>query len=131
ISEADIRNYEKKSEDLKPGDIVIFHSGWSDQHYRPLPEGNACLADPLNGKSEGWPAPGPEAILYLAGKGIRCVATDAPTLGGVEPKRALLTYWTLANKGLVGVEFLTNVGNLPRGAFFLFAAVKIQDCHGG
>ena len=46
------------------------------------------MADPLNGKSEGWPAPGPEAIVYLAGKGIRCVATDGPTLGGASPNRS-------------------------------------------
>ncbi len=89
------------------------------------------MADPLNGKSEGWPAPGPEAIVYLAGKGIRCVATDGPTLGGVEPKRALMTYWALGSKGMVGVEFLTGVGKLPEEAYFMFAAVKIRGCHGG
>ena len=39
----------------------------------------------LNGRSEGWPAPGPEAVVYLAEKGIRCVGTDGPTLGGAGP----------------------------------------------
>ena len=80
------------------------------------------MEEPLNGKQEGWPAPGPDAIQYLARKGIRCVATDAPTLGGVEPKRALWTYWALGSKGMVGVEFLTNLGSLPADAYFLFAA---------
>ena len=89
------------------------------------------MNDPLRGRSEGWPAPGPEAVLYLAGKGIRCVATDGPTLGGAGPKRALETYWALGGKGMVGVEFLTNLGKLPRGAHFLFAAGKIRGCHGG
>ena len=69
--------------------------------------------------------------MYLAGKGIRCVATDGPTLGGVEPRRALMTYWALGSRGMVGVEYLTNVANLPEGAYFLFAAVKIKGCHGG
>jgi kynurenine formamidase len=131
ITEADIRAHEKRHGELKPGDIVIFHSGWSDRHYRPLPAGAACMEDPLNGKAEGWPAPGPEAILYLARKGVRCVGTDAPTLGGVEAKPALMTYWALGGKGMVGAEFLTNLGALPRDAYFLFAAVKIRDCHGG
>jgi kynurenine formamidase len=126
-----IRQYEKQHGDLKAGDVVVFHSGWSDRHVKPFPQGNACLADPLNGRSEGWPAPGPGAVLYLAEKGIRCVATDGPTLGGVEPKRALGTYWALGSKGMVGVEFLTNVSNLPEGAEFLFAAVKVRGCHGG
>jgi kynurenine formamidase len=59
------------------------------------------------------------------------VATDAPTLGGVEPRRALMTYWALGGKGLAGVEYLTNVASLPEGAYFLFAAVKVRGCHGG
>jgi kynurenine formamidase len=132
VTPEDIREHEKRHGDLRPGDIVIFRSGWSDRYLRPLPEGTACLEDPLNGKSEGWPAPGPEAILYLAGKGIRCVATDSPTLGGVDPMRALFTYWTLGGKGLAGVEFLTNLEALEgRDAYFLFAALKIRGCHGG
>jgi kynurenine formamidase len=131
ITAALVRKYEEDHGALKPGDIVVFHSGWSDKYLKPLPRGNACLTDPLQGRSEGWPSPGPEAVRYLAEKGVRCVATDAPTLGGVEPKRALMTYWALGGKGMVGVEFLTTVGSLPEGAFFLFAAVKVRGCHGG
>ncbi|MFN7626547.1 MAG: hypothetical protein ACK5PZ_06925, partial [Pirellula sp.] len=61
-----------------------------------------------------------------------CVATDAPDLGGVDPKRALMTYWALGSKNMVGVEFLSNLESVPKkGGYFLFAALKIQDCHGG
>jgi kynurenine formamidase len=126
-----IRQEEARRGELRPGDVVIVHTGWSDRYFKPFPAGRACLDDPLNGKSEGWPALGPDAVVYLAKKGIRCVATDDPTLGGVEPKRALWTYWALGSRGLIGVEYLTNVGQLPEGAYFLFAAVKIQGCHGG
>jgi kynurenine formamidase len=131
ITEDVIRAFEKKEGELKPGDIVVFRSGWSDRNYKPLPAGSACMDDPLNGKKEGWPAPGPEAIHYLATKGVRCVGTDAPSLGGVEEKRALWTYWALGSKGMAGVEFLTNLGALPKNSYFLFAAVKIKGCHGG
>jgi hypothetical protein len=34
---------------LKPGQIVIFKSGFTDEHFKMLPEGAACMADPLNG----------------------------------------------------------------------------------
>jgi kynurenine formamidase len=131
ITEADIRRYETQHGELHPGDVIVFRSGWSDRFYRPLPEGQTCMEDPLNGKCEGWPAPGVDAIHFLASKRIRCVATDAPSLGGVDPKRAVMTYWALGGKGMVGVEFLTNLERLPEGAYFVFAAVKIRDCHGG
>lgn len=131
ITRAHIQEYEKKHGELKPGEIVIFQSGHTDRFFKPFPQGEQCLADPLNGKSEGWPAPGPEAVVYMASKGVRCVATDGPTLGGVEPGRALMTYWALGSKGMVGVEYLTNVGEMPEKAYFIFAAVKIRGCHGG
>jgi kynurenine formamidase len=131
ITPAEIDRDEKANGPLGPGDVVIFHTGWSDRFCRPPPSGKACLEDPLNGKCEGWPAPGPDAIITLAAKGVRCVATDAPTLGGVKPERALMTYWALGGKGMAGVEYLTNVGQIPRGAYFLFAAVKIRGGHGG
>lgn len=131
ITVADLRDFEKKQGPLKAGDVVLFRSGWSDRFYKPMPQGSACIEDSLNGKKEGWPAPGPEAIRYLASRGIRCVATDAPALGGVEPKRSLWTYWALGGRGMVGVEFLTNLDRLPADAYFLFAAGKIRGCCGG
>ncbi|MFO0883963.1 MAG: hypothetical protein U0894_07235, partial [Pirellulales bacterium] len=56
---------------------------------------------------------------------------DAPMLGSVDPKRALMTYWALGSSEMVGVEFLSNVANAPARSYFLFAAIKIRDCHGG
>ena len=131
ITVAAIKKYEEENGDLNAGEIVIFHSGHSDAKCDDADEADGCMADPLNGKSEGWPAPGPDAIMYLAEKGIRCVGTDGPTLGGVDPKRALMTYWALGSKGMVGVEYLTNVGALPEKAYFLFAAPKVRGGHGG
>jgi hypothetical protein len=103
---------------------VVFRSGWSDKYLRPFPTGNSRMADPINGKTEGWPAPGADAMLYRARKGVRCVATDGPTFGGAEPKRALFTYWALGGSSMAGVEYLTNLDQLPEGAYFLFAAPK-------
>lgn len=127
----DIEQDEKQRGPLAANSIVIFRGGYSDATFKSYPEGNACLADPLNGKREGWPAPGPAAIAYLSSKGIRCVATDGPTLGGVDPKQALFTYWLLGSKEMVAVEFLTGVSKLPADAYFLFAPLKIRGCHGG
>ena len=131
ITTAHIQAFEKQSGDLKAGDVVLFHTGHLDKHFQPQPNDAGVWADPLSGKSEGWPAPGPDAIVYLKSNGIRCVATDAPDLGGVNPKQALMTYWALGSREMVGVEFLHNVGKLSSGGYFLFAPLKIRDCHGG
>lgn len=131
ITPAHIQAVEKASGDLRAGDIVLFRTGHLDKHLHDLPQASGVWSDPLAGKAEGWPAPGPEAIVYLKERGIRCVATDAPDLGGVDPKRALMTYWALGSREMVGVEFLHNLAKVPTGGYFLFAALKIRDCHGG
>src|SRR5207244_1516359 len=48
IGEEEIRAYEKREGELKPGDVVIFRSDWSDRYYRPLPASSACMEEPLN-----------------------------------------------------------------------------------
>jgi kynurenine formamidase len=131
ITPTHIQAAEKVEGELKAGDVVVFHTGHLDRYLRPAPHDAGVWADPLAGKSEGWPAPGPEAILYLKSRGIRCIATDAPDLGGADSKHALFTYWAMGSREMVGVEFLHNLTKAPRGGYFLFAALKIRDCHGG
>ena len=126
-----LKQFEQSEGPFERGQVVVFRSGWSDEFYRPLPMGEKCQVDPLNGKSEGWPALTAEGVMYLAERGVSCVGTDAPTLGGVNESRALPMYWALGTKGMVGVEFLTNLGALRSGQYFVFAPVKVRDCHGG
>lgn len=128
----------KQQDQIRPfraGEVVIFYSGYSDAHFKPLPEApevEQVFTAPLAGKSEGWPAPDPEAIAFLAAKGIRCLGTDGPTLGGVDRENSLMVSWLTATKGILPVEFLTNVGAIhDKPAFFLFAPIKIQGLHGG
>jgi kynurenine formamidase len=113
------------------GQIVVFQTGHIDRHFKPAPDDKGVWQDPLTGKSEGWPAPGPDAINYLHRKGIRCIATDAPDLGGVNPRHALMNYWTLCGNDMIGIEFLSNVGSIPTNAYFLFAPTRIRNCHTG
>lgn len=131
ITPAHIQAFEKKHGELKPGEVVLLRTGHLDRHFKAQPNDTGVWSDPLSGKSEGWPALGPEAVVFLKSKGIRCVATDAPDLGGVNSKRALMTYWALGSREMVGVEFLHNTTKIPQGGYFLFAALRIRDCHGG
>ncbi|MBS0203846.1 MAG: cyclase family protein [Planctomycetes bacterium] len=132
---AELLKQHDASRPFKPGEVVIFYSGYSDQHFKPLPEApelDGLFAAPLAGKAEGWPAPTAEAIAFLADKGIRCIGTDGPTLGGVDRENALMVYWLAASKGILPVEFLTNVGAIDgKAAYFLFAPIKIQGTRGG
>jgi kynurenine formamidase len=120
---------------IQAGEVVIFFSGYSDEHFQPLPaapELDRLFAAPLAGKAEGWPAPTPEVIAYLAERGIRCIGTDGPTLGGVNRENALFVNWLAANKGVLAIEYLTNVGSIQgRDAFFVFAPIKIKGTRGG
>lgn len=131
ITAADIERFEKENGELEPGEILLFRSDYTDSWFKPLPDGQALMADPLNGKCEGWPALSAEAVMYLAKSGIRCVGTDAPALGGSDAKQRQMTYWALGSRGMVGVEFLTGLGKLPDAPYFMFAPLKIRGCHGG
>ncbi|MBX3443459.1 MAG: cyclase family protein [Planctomyces sp.] len=131
ITPALLEAWEAEHGRLREGDVVLLRTGHLDAHYRESPEEAGAWADPQAGKAEGWPALGPDAVVFLKSRGIRCVGTDAPDLGGVDARRALMTYWALGSREMVGVEFLHNLGNVPDGAYFLFAALKIADCHGG
>lgn len=126
-----IRKYEDTTGSLRAGEIVLFQTGHVDETFRSGVEGDACIANPVNGITEGWPAPSAATIHMLAERGIACVGIDAPTLGGVDPQSAAMTYWALGSRGMVGVEFLATIDRLPSETFFVFAPVRIRDCHGG
>ena len=131
VTVEELKRFEMQHGPIQPGEVVVFRTGHTDRHFLPRTAGNACLTDPINGKSEGWPAVDAAALAYLAEKKVRCVATDAPTLGGVDPRTALRAYWLLGSRNMVAVEFLTNLGSIPDKAYLLFAPIKIRGCHGG
>src|SRR5262249_9118000 len=68
--------WEKKHRPLGAGDIVLFHSGFSDKYYKPFPEGRRFVADPLAGQTPGWPDPDAACMEYLAGKNVMNCGTD-------------------------------------------------------
>lgn len=136
ISVEIIKEFEKQSGELRAHEVVLFQTGVIDRYLALPPDKNGELgvglwSDAYSRKVEGWPALSPEAVFYLHSKGIRCVGTDAPNLGGVKPKDALMTYWALGSLEMVGVEFLCQLDQIPQDAYFLFAALKVQNCHGG
>lgn len=130
-----VKQHEAKAGRIQAGEVVIFFSGYTDVHFKPLPaapELDRLMAAPLAGKAEGWPAPTPPVIDYLARKGVLCVATDGPTLGGAHPEQSLATIRRAAARGMHVVEFLTGLSAIEgKEAFFLFAPVKIEGLFAG
>lgn len=124
-----------RTKPFKPGEVVLFRSGFSDHAFRPLPaapEKDGLFVKPLEGETEGWPAPSSDAVAFLADAGITCIGTDGPTLGGVDPKASQFTDWSAASRGMLVVEFLTNLGSIDgKDAFFMFAPIKIEGTRGG
>jgi isatin hydrolase len=126
-----VQDWEGRNGTLKPGDIVVFYSGYSDRYYKPFPEGNRLAFEPLVlGNKPGWPAPSPETMEYLNTKGIRHLAIDSPSMGPVEGGQA--THVAGLKHGMTWDELLIGVGKLPvRGAFYISLHPKIVDGSGG
>ncbi len=123
---------------IKAGDVVLFYSGYDDKYYKPFPEGNRLAWDPLvKGNVPGWPAPTPEAVEYLAAKGVTHLATDGPSMGPIGhmwkgKPMAQMTHVKFLEKGGSWTEFCRNIGQLPaRGAYFISLSAKIVDMSGG
>ena len=135
ITVEQVLDHEKAHGRLAAGEIVLFRTGYTDEKFKPLPDAPAqdeCFAAPLAGKSEGWPALSPGVIALLAERGVRCTGMDTPTAGGVQREVSLMTYWAAAKHDMLLVEFLTSLGQVPeKGAWFLFAPVKIEGIRSG
>src|SRR5262245_52228101 len=77
ITAGHVKAFEEANGALNAGDVVIFRTGHNDKALNlsgpakpgwPAAAAAALWQDPLNGKAEGWPAPGPDAIVYLKSK---------------------------------------------------------------
>jgi kynurenine formamidase len=109
---------------LRPGEIVLLHTGW-DQRYRRGDDGHGYLRDVLAGRSPGWPAPSAATVELLLERGVRCVGIDAPSIGPAHDPVPAHVRGLAA--GMVFVECLTALDRLPaRGAWFCFLPLKVE-----
>ena len=125
-----IKAWEADHGSIQPGEVVLFHSGYSDTYYVPMPEGTRFTFEPLVLKSvPAWPAPTPEAVTYLFDKGVWHLGTDGASMGPVEDGQP--THLAGLQNGMSWEELLTNLGALPtRGAYYLALPLKIVDQSG-
>jgi len=131
ITIADIQKHEAKYGPIKTGEIVAFMSKW-DKKYLPFPAGNAYAPDPLNFKSEGWPTPTPETVFYLQEKGVEFLGIDAPSMGDVTGRRAIMTHWAGLGREMIFLECMANLDKVPAdgSAFLAWLPLKIEGASG-
>jgi isatin hydrolase len=120
-----VRSWETEHGELRPDEVVLFRSGW-DSRYRRMPDGSAYAEDvTIRRSSTGWPAPSVDAMRLLLERGVRCVGTDAPTMGAAHD--GVPVHVAGLSAGAVFIEGLTNLAALPlRGAWFCFAPLKVE-----
>jgi len=128
IEVAQIKAFEAKFGPLKPGDVVMFRTGYDDAYYKPFPEGNRIVADVVSGKAMGWPAPSPDFVKYLADKGVKHLVGDTPSHGGED---WLPTHTVGLGRGMIYTEMVMNTAGLPNtGAFYIFLPPKTEGGSG-
>jgi kynurenine formamidase len=114
---------------IQPGDAVLIHCGWSDDHYLPHPEGHRFAEAVIAGELAPWPALDDEACALLVARQVGLVGFDAPSAGAFDNLAAAHRILLAAN--IVVVENLTNLGALPpRGATFAFLPLKLAGGSG-
>ena len=122
ISSQHLQAWEREHGPFEPGEVVLFHTGWSDRYYRPLPDGFRY--------DRSHPAPGEDAIVHLHERGIRHIGIDARGIGLMQDDYT--PHWAALGRGMVATENLTNLGQMPtRGAFFMLLPHKFEGATGG
>jgi kynurenine formamidase len=129
IERALLDAFERRHGSLRPGDVVLFHSGW-DRRYRAGRAGAAYLHDCVVSRTApGWPAPTAETVIALAERGVRCVGTDGVSMGATHDGASAHTAGL--SRGMVFVEGLAALDSLPpRGAWFVFLPLRLRDGSG-
>ena len=122
---------EKDATETSADPIQDIRTGW-DVHYRRGEAGSAYLHDiVVTGRRPAWPAPEVDTIGLLLERGVRCVGTDAPTMGPAHGDRGQAVHVRGLSEGAVYVECLTGLDRLPRrGAFFCFLPLNVERATG-
>jgi arylformamidase len=114
ITKSYLQSFENK---LKLAEFVIFHTGWS--RFWKTPE---YIND--------FPIPDNEAARYLTGFSLKGIGIDAISFDPVK-SRELNVHKVLLSRGIILIENLTNLENLPEEGFmFCCFPLKIKDGDG-
>jgi isatin hydrolase len=120
-----ITDWEAANGPIRPGDIVLFRTGWDARYQRGAAGAEYVHDVVVTGRQPGWPAPDVPAMEVLLERGVRCVGIDTPTMGPAQGGQAV--HVCALGEGAVFIECLTGLHRLPaRGAWFCFLPIKVE-----
>lgn len=118
-----IERHESEHGRLEPGDVVLMRADWSDR-YLAGADGADYAVNPLQRQSDAWPALTVDAVRLLIDRGIRCLGTDAPSVGAAEAGGPVHDIGFAG--GMVFVEGLTRLKELPEtGTVFMALPLRL------
>jgi len=117
LSADDIQGWEQTHRPLQAHEAAVFHFGW-DLKWERQPEGKAFL--------ESWPGLTREAAEYLVMRKISLAGTDCLGIDGSSTSD-LGTHFTLLGSGILIVENLFNLAQVPETFLLLTLPLKIKD----
>jgi len=130
ITVAHLEAWEEKHGHFEPAEVVLLLTGWTDKHYVRGEDGRAFLHEPVVLQSRpAWPAPEPEAAIFLHERGVTTVGIDAPSVGSAEEGNEV--HRAGLSREMAFIEGLASLARLPaRGASFVFLPLKIAVASG-
>jgi kynurenine formamidase len=110
---------ERAAPEIRPGDIVLVRTGWSDQAWGRFPDYYV-----------GSPACTPEAARWLTGTGAKAIGFDCFPERAAKKQSYLpeefVVHHIIGDAGAILMQTLTNLGSLPSDQRFPFYAAFLK-----
>jgi kynurenine formamidase len=120
LSLGTVEDWERRYGAIERDEIVILNFGWH-RKWKLGAEGGEFIAS--------WPGLGAEAAVYLRKRGVRAVGTDCLSIdcsGSTE----IPAHDNFLRNGILIMENLADLDELPERFFFLAAPLKIKEGSG-
>lgn len=109
-AEIESEDFAPWADQIVPGARVLYRTDWTGRFGQP-------------GYREGFPCPSVRCSEWLAGRGIVLLGMDTPSVGPVwrQPRDVIEVHLPLLRAGVVIVEEMANLDQLPQSGFQIIA----------
>lgn len=118
VTAGDIEAWEREHVDIRERDIVLVDFQWAGRWTR-VPEGFRFLED--------WPGLSRDASELLRDRGVKAVGTDCVSLDPGDGGEELAAHYTLLPAGILIIENVDNLGELPDESFVMALPLPIAN----